>query len=552
MVNKPEGLSLDELLLTNVPLVMRYGQEAKQLAKETNELKAEFQDLLGILEHNLDEVLKQLREQENALHEAEKQHAHEKAAAIISGIIAIGFIIGGCVALCSGQAPTAAHFFLHAGVEIYSMIKDIIKAIGLAEVITNLKAAIERSKKTRTSLETLIPAFKDVVTLLEKIGSAWDSMELGLAEVRDNYTAWSNPSLFTPQMLSMTIESWKSISEAVERYIRTITGASNDAESNSIQKPMALMANAAEMNVFEAEVADSNEFQSELLSNRKEAMELPARSIQTELVRKIFTAPSITEQLLRRPVLQRLAENFERAESYLRAVGQDSLARLCESIVAHITQQVIPASWRTIDALKGFSATQPDVPSFPLEQEDWIVFCASRISSLRRGNDGAEASYTAARGLYANIELLSNFLDDRVKKLRIEAEELRSELKEKKMEQHEAEVLLMNPFAWPFSAINTYKKFQTAIENITLQVTNVTNELQQVSSVLEIADRAKQETVHLLDFESALQQFWIDLLHGTKSASNLWYIMNRLQLTPGEVAIYKATWDQVRNALGSA
>lgn len=52
----------------------KYGQEAKILAKETDALRDEFKELLGVLEHNLAEVLKQIDEQQHALEEAEKEY----------------------------------------------------------------------------------------------------------------------------------------------------------------------------------------------------------------------------------------------------------------------------------------------------------------------------------------------------------------------------------------------------------------------------------------------------------------------------------------------
>lgn len=105
---------------------------------------------MDLLETNLGEIVKKIAEQENALHEAEKEYAcmfpmslyrHakvtdcilvEKANAIISGVITICFLIGAGVALCLGAAPVAIEIGVHAGVALYETIKAAIKASDLA------------------------------------------------------------------------------------------------------------------------------------------------------------------------------------------------------------------------------------------------------------------------------------------------------------------------------------------------------------------------------------------------------------------------------------
>lgn len=114
----------------------------------------EFADLLDLLQTNLGEVVKQIAAQEHALYEAEKEyacipplsphhleHTHliltlilvEKATAIISGILALGFLIGAGVALCMGAVPVALELGAHAGVALYECIVMAIKASNISE-----------------------------------------------------------------------------------------------------------------------------------------------------------------------------------------------------------------------------------------------------------------------------------------------------------------------------------------------------------------------------------------------------------------------------------
>ena len=106
--------------------------------------------MLELLEINLGEVVKRIAEQENALHEAEKEYACkvlkflqqcvkvadqnlvEKANAIISGVITLCFLIGAGVALCMGAVPVALELGVHAGIALYETIKDAINASDLA------------------------------------------------------------------------------------------------------------------------------------------------------------------------------------------------------------------------------------------------------------------------------------------------------------------------------------------------------------------------------------------------------------------------------------
>ena len=57
-------------------------------------------------------------------------------------------------------------------------------------VISNLKAGIESAKKTKAQLESLIPVLSEIVDMFSEIGKAWDNMNEGLSEVKDNYLAW--------------------------------------------------------------------------------------------------------------------------------------------------------------------------------------------------------------------------------------------------------------------------------------------------------------------------------------------------------------------------
>lgn len=66
---------MQNLLLQPLTSPKRYGQQAKSIAKETDDLKVEFSALLELLESNLGDVVKTIAEQETALHEAEKEYA---------------------------------------------------------------------------------------------------------------------------------------------------------------------------------------------------------------------------------------------------------------------------------------------------------------------------------------------------------------------------------------------------------------------------------------------------------------------------------------------
>ncbi|KAJ1325808.1 hypothetical protein MN608_09004 [Microdochium nivale] len=546
-VSAEGGLTLDEFLLANTPLVLKYGKEAKSLAKETAALRDEFQALLELLEYNLGQVLQQINQQEHALEEAEAEYKFEMVTAIISGIITLGFVIGAIVALCTGNVPVAAELAVDAGLGLYETIKSTIKAVGLAKVITNLKAAITTSKETKKNLEILIPAFKDIILMLAKIGDAWDQIECGLANVKDNYLAWENPKLFTPAMLSDTMEAWRGIRKAVETYVSIITGADVIVSAfvkNSAMQPSLMSIKESFVDSLEAPPDYSS------LESIAPAYELARGQASSIAMQSIFSAPVNLGPLIQPWQLSQLSDQYNGIAQHLNSASQSDVSQQCAALGTYLSQYVVPTLGTAAQELRRFAARQPEIPDPSISKIEWQTFCVDRIATLERGLYFVRNANENVHSLNMQANSLNNNLIARMQELRITIEKTEQQMYLAEAQRREFErQMSMNPFG---------AFIRTLIDAVTGELQKLNQKRQETAYLIShfndaigVISTSKTQLQVCSSQTASLEGVYNDLLNGMQSATTVWPVLHTLNLQPAEVALYKSTWELVTAAIGN-
>lgn len=102
----------------------------------------------------------------------------------------LAFAAGAITSLMSGAAPAAGELAIKAGLALTETIQTTLKAVGLAQVIENLKTSIAAAQESKRQLETVIPMFGSILAMMNKIGDAWDTISSNLGDVETMYELW--------------------------------------------------------------------------------------------------------------------------------------------------------------------------------------------------------------------------------------------------------------------------------------------------------------------------------------------------------------------------
>ncbi|GAB7346960.1 hypothetical protein MBLNU459_g2015t1 [Dothideomycetes sp. NU459] len=569
-VNQPGGVPLDTFLEQNTILVMRHGQKAKAIADETNQLKQEFQDILDMLQENLKEVLRQIETQEHALEEAEKEYKYEWITAMIDGILTLAFAGGAILALCLGAAPLAGKLAIDAGLTAYSMIVSAIKADGLAKVISNLRKSIEAAKESKTRLETVIPIFSNMVSMMQKIGGAWDLISTNLDEVQSVYTVWTNPKLFTPPYIELTMEAWENVRKGVQVYVDTVVGTkSPDAVKSNMVFAMAKTHIAKQNQSHDATRPPSYRADSVVSSTVKVASfeendtKLAFRTLMattsSDEVNAFFSAPTLRGHPVNPNDLQRLGSGWQEVAQSLQRVGLDDLASNCQGIASSIADYTLPATRQAVMKLLDFARKQPQVPTLPVSEADWQLFYNSRVQSLADGKTDTVFVDTNLRDLQTRAQNVYSFTQAKTSELEFQIEQIRRQEADLQAQRDSKQNMLSNILGGIFGSLfpipgidvitRAIAELTTAITNATSSRIEKTNQVQVLHNTINVLGSSRQQLGDMFKSSSDIALFWADMTTQTSTAADLWQPLSFMKEL--EIDLYKTTWNAVVTSFAS-
>lgn len=252
MINKG-SLTLKNYILMNKSIIVRKKASASTLKEESQAFRKEFSGQIDILQGALVELDKQIGELEKSIQETTDKYEAAMASAIISGILvgvfAAAFVFAmvasaGAIASVAGPVSGAAATFgasLQAAGGMSGLVGGTIASgTGLVASLTttivksieagNLASAINALKALKSSAETVYDQLKVVIgkmeTLeakLEDIVGVWQSVDDSLSIILKDITSWE-AGLFNEQVAELTVQEWKNVKAAVEKYTNVVSG----------------------------------------------------------------------------------------------------------------------------------------------------------------------------------------------------------------------------------------------------------------------------------------------------------------------------------------
>ncbi|KAK5087091.1 hypothetical protein LTR05_004262 [Lithohypha guttulata] len=549
-INQPNGLTLDTFLEQNTILVMKYGQKAKMIAAETNALKQEFQGILEMLQENLKDVLKQIEQQQAALEEAEKEYKLEWISAVIEGIITLAFVVAAIAALCVGAAPLAGHLAIHAGVSGAAMIMSAIKAGRLATVIDHLKTSIAAAEKSRKQLEEVIPLFGNIVGMMEKIGGAWDSITENLQVVQDVHGAWSNPKLFTPPYLQLTLDSWTAVQAAIQIYVDVVVGTRPDTPS----KEMSDFSSAALMDFEAPPDYQTIEVEAVAPDDSKMGMMALMASNSASEVDAFFSAPTLRGRQMQPQDLDYMLATWSQTANALGSVGMGDLAQNCQQMAQTIQNRTRPSVQTAVQALLAFARQQPQAPTLPVSEQQWHDFYESRINSIANGKNSALVVDANLRELQSQARNIYDFSIARGAGLKDQLNQLKDQMHQVIMERDRKRAMLSAGLGFGFGGLGVaIGVIMAAIEQLTRQaddigrrMTDMQNSARACEQAIYVVQRSSEQLSTMFSTSAAVALFWADLTTEMSTASDLWVPLGSMKKL--ELDLYRSTWQMVINA----
>ncbi|SPO01197.1 uncharacterized protein DNG_03944 [Cephalotrichum gorgonifer] len=607
-VNQPGGVPLNTFLEQNVILVVRHGQQAKSIAEETRTLQQEYQNLLDTLEANLTEVVQRIRDLEAELEKAEDEFRLEVATAIIEGITTAAFIIGAVASLMAGDIPAAGELAIKGGLSAYETVQAAIMANTLAGVIASLESAIKVAKETKAELETAIPLFDTIITMMGKIGSAWDMISENLGHVKDTYELWANPELFTPPYLQLAMEAWEAVRQGVQIYVDIVTSDITGVNNGVAAVPLAGMLKkpagtprlpAAPRESGKAACCRSlhkREIPPEPVHTTPAFAVLLATASSNE-VNKFFSAPTLRGHPAGPDDFRSLAIRWKTIAGNLDRVGESDLASNCNSVADAILTRTLPSAQHAVDTLLTFARQQPVVPTLPVSEKDWEAFYTSRAQSLKEGEASTAFVDANLRDTQTQANNVYSFSKGRVIELQMQIDDLTRreyELEQQRDLQNQILSRLLGgffgldsinalSFGWGIpglpsipgipnipgipipgvpdipglstgddaidAARNAIADLTSAITGVVQQRTVATNAVMALQNALTVVEQSRDTLGGLAQLSSDIALFWADLETQMSTAVDLWQPLQNMQEL--EIDLYRTTWAVVVSAFGS-
>ncbi|KJA22821.1 hypothetical protein HYPSUDRAFT_40603 [Hypholoma sublateritium FD-334 SS-4] len=554
MVNTSDGLSLDEFLRTNLPLVMKYGKDAKKIATDTQALLTEFEGWLEVLNKNIDEINKSIDANKAALDEAQSAYDSAKAGAIIQGILGVAFTAVAIAALAFGQGSLAAGFGMSAGTNFAMMINDAVKAGKLSVVIGNLKNIISNSKVTRDQLGIVIPLFRNIIDLMGTIHTVWETISTSLTDVKDTYNLWNNPAFFTPESIKGALADWREVHVQSEKYISIVAGQSSSFaqafKSTQANVRSALSTSADEPPPpYEIAVLPGYE---KLLGQSLSAEERVGRfraMAKASDINSLITAlspPSLTLGS-NRSQLNDAANSYRQISSLLNGVYNDS-ANDATRLANTITSNLIPSLSKAIEFYIKFADGQEDPFAGGTSQAAMNGMIAERWQELNEGSNLAKAAETVFINFRNDSQGALNLLTRHVNELNQQIATKEATLRDLRADYDKWSWVIYWPIPPGIGAI-----IYVIIDSIT-QTTNelnkLRNDINKLNSTQNYVTRVQQMSVDVGRTTSALSQSWSAL---TTKTNDLQVIVGAVVINPVIVEavrpVVQAQWKAFSNAL---
>lgn len=532
-INAPtDGLSLKDFLDTNLPLVMKYGQDAAKIAADTQALLDEFEGWLQILNKNLDEINKSITENQGKLEEAQKAYDSALANSIINSILAVVYTSVALASLAMGNGSLAIGMGISAGQNFAKMIVDAVNAGKLAVVIGNLKSIIATSEDTRDKLQIIIPLFRSIITLMATIHTVWETISDDLKDVQATYDLWNNPNWFTADTVKGAIENWIDVQLQCQRYISLVSGQIGSLDTAVAFNPgnvaPKLKANAfATMASFAATpAAPPPPYDLAVLPGYESVLEEsldPANRIgkfralvQASDVNHLVDAlsPPAISLGVNRSQLNDAANSYRQIASSLSGLFDDSVND-ANALASTITSTLIPSLQTAISFYITFADGQEDPFAKGTSAGALDSMIAERYQQLQQGSNLSKSAETVFLNFRSASQLALNTLTRHVNELNQQLASKEASLRDLQAEYDKWSWVIYWPIPPGIGAIIYI--IIDSITDTTNSINRLKNDIARLNSTQAYVSNIQSVSERVGNTTSSLSQSWSDLTTKTQT-----------------------------------